>query len=130
MARPTIAQFGTQTGELKASNEELQTMNKETRSATEELGTGKEELQSVNEEIHTINSELKNKLDELAVANSDLQNLIASTDLATIFIDRDLRIKFYTPRAQDIFNLIPWDVNRSLSDITHKLAYADWLQDA
>ncbi|MBC7933105.1 MAG: PAS domain-containing protein, partial [Rubrivivax sp.] len=125
----TIEQFETQTEELKASNEELQSMNEEMRSATEELETGKEELQSVNEEIQTINSELKSKLDELAVANSDLQNLIASTDLATVFVDHDLIIKFYTPRAQDLFSLIPSDVGRSLADITHKLDYDDLLQD-
>ena len=57
-------------------------------------------MQSVNEEIQTINVELKQKIDELAVANSDLQNLITSTDLATIFVDRDFKIKFYTPRAR------------------------------
>jgi two-component system CheB/CheR fusion protein len=88
----TIEQYETQTEELKASNEELQAMNEELRSATEELETGKEELQSVNEEIQTINVELKQKIDELAVANSDLQNLITSTDLATIFVDRDFYI--------------------------------------
>lgn len=125
----TIEQYETQTEELKASNEELQAMNEELRSASEELETGKEELQSVNEEIQTINVELKQKIDELAVANSDLQNLITSTDLATIFVDRDFRIKFYTPRAQDIFSLIPSDVGRPLSDITHKLDYASMLQD-
>ena len=125
----TIEQYETQTEELKASNEELQAMNEELRSTSEELETGKEELQSVNEEIQTINVELKQKIEELAVANSDLQNLITSTDLATIFVDRDFAIKFYTPRAQDIFNLIPTDVGRPLSDITHKLDYASMLQD-
>src|SRR6185503_5700775 len=104
-------------------------MNEELRSASEELETGKEELQSVNEEIQTINVELKQKIDELAVANSDLQNLITSTDLATIFVDRDFNIKFYTPRAQDIFSLIPSDVGRPISDITHKLDYVSMLQD-
>ncbi len=125
----TIEQFETQTEELKASNEEMQAMNEELRSATEELETGKEELQSVNEEIQTINSELKHKIDELAVANSDLQNLITSTDLATIFVDSQMNVKLYTPRAQDLFSLIPSDVGRSLLDITHKLDYADLLQD-
>jgi len=125
----TIEQYETQTEELKASNEELQAMNEELRAATEELETGKEELQSVNEEIQTVNVELKQKIDELAVANSDLQNLITSTDLATIFVDRDFKIRFYTPRAQDIFSLIPSDVGRPLSDITHKLDYASMLND-
>lgn len=125
----TIEQYETQTEELKASNEEMQAMNEELRSATEELETGKEELQSVNEEIQTINSELKNKVAELAAANGDLQNLITSTDLATIFVSRDLSVKFFTPRALDLFSLIASDVGRSLSDITHKLDYADLLQD-
>ena len=125
----TIEQYETQTEELKSSNEELQAMNEELRSATEELETGKEELQSVNEEIQTINVELKQKIDELAVANSDLKNLITSTDLATIFVDREFKIKFYTPRAQDIFSLIPSDVGRPISDITHKLDYVSMLQD-
>lgn len=126
----TIEQFETQTEELKSANEELLSINEEMRSATEELETGKEELQSVNEEIQTVNIELKNNLDNLAAANSDLQNLIASTDLATIFVDSDLTIKFFTPRAQDIFNLINSDVGRSLADITHKLDYADLMKDA
>ncbi|HEX7176471.1 MAG TPA: CheR family methyltransferase [Pyrinomonadaceae bacterium] len=125
----TVEQYETQAEELKASNEEMQSMNEELRSATEELETGKEELQSVNEEIQTINSELKSNLAELAIANSDLKNLIASTDLATIFVDPNLNIKFYTPRAQDIFSLIPSDIERPLSDITHRLDYADLLPD-
>jgi two-component system CheB/CheR fusion protein len=127
--RATIEQYETQTEELKASNEELQAINEELRSATEELETGKEELQSVNEEIQTVNAELKQKIDELAVSNSDLQNLIISTDLATVFINRDLSIKFYTPRAREIFNLITFDVGRSLSDITHTLDYDGMLAD-
>jgi two-component system CheB/CheR fusion protein len=125
----TVEQYKTQTADLQSSNAELQALNEELRSATEELETSKEELQSVNEEIQTINGELKEKLDELAVANRDLHNLITATDLATIFVDRDLNIKFYTPRAQDLFSLIPADVGRSLSDITHKLDYPDLLQD-
>lgn len=127
--RASMEQYETQAEELKASNEELQAINEELRSATEELETGKEELQSVNEEIQTVNAELKQKIDELAIANSDLQNLIVSTDLATLFIDQNLSIKFYTPRAREIFNLIHFDVGRSLSDITHNLDYADMLID-
>ena len=125
----TVEQYETQTAELQASNAELQALNEELRSATEELETSKEELQSVNEEIQTINGELKHMLDELAIANGDLQNLITATDLATIFVDRDLNIKFYTPRAQDLFSLIPADVGRALADITHKLDYPDLLND-
>ena len=111
--------------DLRASNEELQAINEELRSATEELETSKEELQSLNEELVTVNYELKNKIDETSKANDDLNNLIASTDIATIFVDRGMCIKRYTPRAATIFNIIPTDIGRSLFDITHRLNYPE-----
>src|SRR5439155_3185804 len=95
----TVEQYEAGNEELKASNEELQAMNEELRSATEELETSKEELQSVNEELTTVNHELKDKVDEVGHVNSDLRNLMASTDIGTIFLDRNLRIKRYTPSA-------------------------------
>ncbi len=126
----TVEQYETSVEELKASNEELQAINEELRSTTEELETSKEELQSVNEELRTVNQELKNKVDEVSSVNDDLKNLMASTDIATIFLDRGLSVKRYTPRALDIFNLIPTDEGRQLADITHKLEYTDLLADA
>ena len=92
-----MEQYEASTEELKASNEELQAMNEELRSATEELETSREELQSINEELTTVNQELKVKVDELSQANSDLQNLMDATAIATIFLDRELRITRYTP---------------------------------
>ncbi len=126
----TVEQYEASGEELKASNEELQAMNEELRSASEELETSKEELQSINEELTTVNQELKNNLEELNRTNSDLQNLMASTDMATIFLDRELRIKRYTPRVQELFNMIPTDVGRPLSDITSKLNYPELVKDA
>ncbi|NRR33324.1 PAS domain S-box protein [Oxalobacteraceae bacterium] len=126
----TIEHSETSNEELKASNEELQAINEELRSATEELETSKEELQSVNEELVTVNHELKNKIEETSKVNDDLQNLIASTDFATVFVDRGMRIKRYTPRTADLFNIIPGDVGRSLHDITHKLDYPELANDA
>jgi two-component system CheB/CheR fusion protein len=104
--RATIEQSETSTEELKASNEELQAINEELRSASEELETGKEELQSLNEELTTVNQELKEKVDEVSRINSDLQNLMHSTDIGTILLDRDLRIKRFTRRVEDLFNII------------------------
>jgi two-component system CheB/CheR fusion protein len=119
--RSTIEEYETQAEESKASNEELQAMNEELRSAAEELETSKEELQSVNEELTTVNQELKTKIDELGLTNNDFQNFINATDIGTIFLDRALRVKFSTPRARDVFNLLDSDVGRPLSDITSTL---------
>jgi PAS domain S-box-containing protein len=107
--------------ELKASNEELQAMNEEIRSAAEELETSKEELQSINEELTTVNQELKIKIEELGHTNDDLRNLMNSTRIGTLFLNRDLRIKLFTPQAREIFNVIPADIGRGLSDITSRL---------
>ena len=115
--------------ELRAANEELQAINEELRSATEELETSKEELQSVNEELITVNYELKLKVEETGKANDDLNNLIASTDIATIFVDSAMRIKRSTPRAADIFSIIPSDLGRSLLDLTHRLDYNELADD-
>jgi two-component system CheB/CheR fusion protein len=119
--RLTVEQYETQVEEERATNEELQAMNEELRSSAEELETSKEELQSVNEELTTVNQELKLRVDELAVANSQFQNLITATDVAAVFLDRSLRVRLSTPRARDVFNLLPLDVGRPLSDITSRL---------
>jgi two-component system CheB/CheR fusion protein len=127
--RTTIEQYETSTEELKASNEELQAINEELRSTTEELETSKEELQSVNEELITVNHELKEKVDEISRFNSDLQNLLTSTDIGTIFLDRNLYIRRFTPRVQDLFNIISSDINRPFTHLTHKLEYTHLAED-
>ena len=123
--RTTVEQYETSLEEIKASNEELQAINEELRSASEELETSKEELQSVNEELTTLNHELKVKIDEVSHANSDLQNLMTSTDIGVVFLDRALNIKRFTPRARDLFNVIPGDIGRPLGDLTHRLEADD-----
>ena len=125
----TVEQYEATVEELKASNEELQAMNEEARSTAEELETGKEELQSVNEEIIAINSELKSNVEDLARTNSDMQNLMVSSEIATIFLDHNYLIKRYTPRAAQIFNLIPTDTDRPISHITHSLDYPNLTAD-
>lgn len=121
--RDTVEQYEGSCEELKASNEELQAMNEELRSASEELETSREELQSINEELSTVNQELKSNLDELSHANSDMRNLMASTAIATLFLDREFRIMRFTPTAVSLFRLIPSDVGRPLADLNHQLDY-------
>lgn len=128
--RNTIEQYEASTEELRASNEELQAMNEELRSATEELETNREELQSINEELTTVNHELKSKVDELGHANSDMQNLMDATAIATVFLDRDLRITRFTPSAVTLFNLIATDVGRPLSHLRTQLQYPELADDA
>ncbi len=126
----SIEQHEVHAEELKASNEELQAMNEELRSAAEELETGKEELQSINEELRTLNQELKIKIEEINVSSNNLKNLINSAEIATIFLDRDFRISLFTPNAQEIFNLIPADYGRQISDITNRLVNDTLITDA
>lgn len=135
--RDTIEAAEVSTEELKASNEELQAMNEELQamneelgSATEELETSREELQSINDELTTVNDELKISLDELARSNSDLQNLMAATDIATVFLDRELRIQRFTPSARALFKFIPADVGRLLADLTRQFDHPDVVADA
>ncbi len=126
----TVEESETSTEELRASNEELQSINEELQSTTEELETSKEELQSTNEELQTVNQELKVKVDELLRVNSDLHNLISSTEIATLFLDRSLKLKRYTPRAADLFHVIPSDVGRPFEHLSHRLRESDFPQTA
>jgi len=118
------------TEELETSNEELQSTNEEMQSANEELETSKEELQSSNEELAVTNSELLRKVDQLSQVNNDLNNLLASTEIATIFLDGDLCVTRFTPSVVDIFNLKKGDIGRPISDITFNLVYDALYEDA
>lgn len=111
--------------ELRASNEELQSITEEQTAVAEELESSKEELQSINEELRTINQEHRIRNEELAQVNSDLINLIDSTDIGTVFLDRELQVRRFTPQVAQVFNLVPADVGRPLSHITHRLDYHD-----
>jgi two-component system, chemotaxis family, CheB/CheR fusion protein len=116
--------------ELRAANEELQSINEEYRSTSEELETSKEELQSINEELQTVNNELKTKLVGVSRAHSDLQNLMASTDVGTVFLDTALRIKLFTPYVTGLFNITAGDEGRPITDFTHQLDYDGLAGDA
>jgi len=125
----TIEELETANEEFRSSNEELLSVNEELQSTNEELETSKEELQSVNEELQTVNNELSTKIDELDRANSDLNNLFQSTQIATIFLDRNLEIRSFTPAVTKLFNLIPSDRGRPLTDIVSRIDYPDFEND-
>ncbi len=126
----TVEEYDSSNEEMKAANEELQSINEEYRSATEELETSKEELQSVNEELQTVNTEMMHKLDEISHAHQELENLLGATDIATLYLDRDLRIQRFTAGVQELFNILAVDRGRRISDLTHRMAYNQFLEDA
>lgn len=113
----TIEELETSNEELKSNNEEMQSINEELQSTNEELETSKEELQSTNEELTTVNSELQNKVNELSKAGDDMNNLLAASEIASVFMDARLNIERYTPAAARIIKLIPSDIGRPLSDL-------------
>ena len=123
-----IEEYETAIEELKSSNEELVSVNEEVQSSNEELEASKEELQSLNEELHTINGELAAKIDALDLANGDLQNLFESAELATVFLDAHLVIRSFTPAVGRIFNLLPGDRGRPITDLASRLALPDFAE--
>jgi two-component system CheB/CheR fusion protein len=119
----TIEEYETALEEVKSSNEELVSVNEEAQSTNEELEASKEEMQSLNEELNTINVELTGKIEELDRANGDLRHLFESTQIATIFLDRNLMIRTFTPAASSFFNLRPSDIGRPLTELSNELDY-------
>ncbi|HEY2481260.1 MAG TPA: CheR family methyltransferase [Caulobacteraceae bacterium] len=124
-----VEEYETALEELKSSNEELVSLNEELQSTNEELEASKEEMQSLNEEPQTVNAELHGKVDALDAANSDLQNLFASTQVATIFLDKDLIIRSYTPPVSQMFNILPSDRGRPITDLASRLAIPALAED-
>ncbi|WP_225769290.1 CheR family methyltransferase [Inquilinus sp. Marseille-Q2685] len=125
----TIEELETSNEEMKSSNEEFQSVNEELQSANEELETSKEELQSVNEELETVNAELNSKIESLDRAISDRKNLLESTQIATLFLDNNLRVRSFTPAITEIFHLIESDFGRPITDIVTRLAYEALARD-
>jgi two-component system CheB/CheR fusion protein len=127
--RTTTEEYDTATEEMEAANEELLSMNEELKSKNQQLKQSKEEYQSVNEELKTTNQELEAKIESLRAANSDLENLMAATDIATLFLDRELHIQRFTPQVTELFNIRPPDVGRPLSDFTRRFKYEHLIED-
>lgn len=117
-------------GELQSANQEFRSVNEEQKAAAEELETSREEIQSINEELTTINQEHQSTIEEQKRTNADLQNLIEATEIGTLFLDRRLRIRRFTPAATALFNFLPADRGRPLAHITHRLHYPGLMDDA
>ncbi len=116
--------------ELKSTNEELQSTNEELQSTNEELTTSKEEMQSMNEEMRTVNAELQARVKDFTWERNDMNNLLNSTEIATIFLDGEMKLRRYTTLATQLFKLIPSDVGRPLSDLVTELDYPQLKADA
>lgn len=117
----SIEELETSNEELQSANEEMQSVNEELQSTNEELETSREELQSVNEELATVNGELQAKVSDLARVNNDMSNLMASTEIGTVFVDHQLLIQRYAPAATRVINLILTDVGRPLGHVVSNL---------
>jgi len=126
----TIEELETINEALSATNEELQSTNEELQSANEELETSKEEQQSLNEELVTVNTELQSKVDELSRVNDDMRNLLDSTEIPTIFLDSELKIKRFTSHAERVVHLISSDIGRPISHVVSNLKYGNLAEDA
>lgn len=107
--------------EQESSNEELQATNEELVASNEQLQSTNEELHSVNEELYTVNAEYQHKIDELTQVKADLENLLHTTDVGILFLDRNLCIRRFTPQVGKLFNLLPHDVGRSITGFTNYL---------
>jgi two-component system, chemotaxis family, CheB/CheR fusion protein len=116
--------------ELQMAVEELQSINEEQKATGEELETSREELQSTNEELTTVNQEYRIVIAELNEVNADLRNLINANDIGTVFLDRDLRVRRFTPAITTLINLVPQDRGRPLADLSHRLRTQTLLDDA
>jgi two-component system CheB/CheR fusion protein len=126
----TREEMQTSQEELRSTNEEMQSANEELQSTNEELTTSKEEMQSLNEELQTVNTELQAKVDELSRSNNDMKNLLNSTDIATLFLDNELKVRRFTTQATKIIKLIPGDVGRPITDLASDLLYPELSADA
>jgi chemotaxis methyl-accepting protein methylase len=129
-AHHTREEMQTAQEELRSANEELQSTNEELQSTNEELTTSKEEMQSLNEELQTVNTELQSKVDELSRTSNDMKNLLDSLDIATLFLDRALNVRRFTPQTAKIIKLIASDVGRPITDLDSDLNYTDLAADA
>jgi two-component system, chemotaxis family, CheB/CheR fusion protein len=130
LLQATIEEYEATQEEVRASNEELESSNEELHATMEELETSGEELQSINEELQALNQENRHRVEELAQLSGDLQNLLVATDIAILFLDRELRIVRFTPKLAELFNVRPADQGRPISDLTHRLGYSDFMDDA
>ncbi|QEF96242.1 Autoinducer 2 sensor kinase/phosphatase LuxQ [Stieleria maiorica] len=115
--------------ELQTTNEELQSANEQLTSSNEELQSTNEELHSVNEELYTVNAEHQRKIDELTELNDDMDNLLISTNVHTIFLDRELCIRRFTPGIAETFSLIPQDVGRRFDSFSHQILYSGLIDE-
>jgi len=129
-SRAAHEEMQTSQEEFRSANEELQSTNEELQSTNEELTTSKEEMQSMNEELQTVNTELQAKVEQLSQSSNDMKNLLDSTDIATLFLDKELKVRRFTPQTTKIIKLIASDAGRPITDLASELRYPELVADA
>ncbi len=129
LARTTREERQISQEELTSTNEELQSANEELQSTNDERTTSMEEMQSLNEKLQSVNTELQTKVEDLSHSSNDMKNLLNSTDIATLFLDKELQVRRFTPQATKIIKLIPGDVGRPITDLASELQYPELAED-
>lgn len=115
--------------EMETANEELQSTNEELVASNEELQSTNEELHSVNEELYTVNAEHQRKIDQLSELTEDMENLFSATDVGTVFLDRALRIRRFTPKIAELFQFLPQDVGRPIASFAYTMKIPELMED-
>lgn len=126
--KSVIGQYESSNDNLRTANEEAQTSNEELQTMNEELETAKEELQSTNEELITLNEELLARNEDLRVVNSDIHNVLRSISTSILMLDATMRVRRFNPGAEKLFNLIPTDIGRPISDLRCNLHVTNFQQ--
>ncbi len=113
--------------EAETTNEELQSTNEELLAANEELQSTNEELHSVNEELYTVNAEHQKKIEQLITLEDDIDNIIHSSGVGTIFLDKDLIIRKITPAITESYKIVPHDIGRSIENFVFQFNVDNFL---
>lgn len=126
----TIEEAESANDALRISNEEMRSTVEQLRATVDALEHAARQQQARRGALEDDNLALRARAEAADKARDDLSNLIASSGVATIFLDRAMCILRYTPRIADFFNVLPSDIGRPLLHITNRLDYPQLAEEA